>query len=453
MQVKTITVNAAGTVAERGVQGIGLSGASQAQTEDKDIFGAECRVTISQKGKDLSRQQASQKEAGVLGGQNLREERKLLHQQEQAELSKEIRDGYREELAAIDKQIAEYNKSVGRINMRTVNHDRSLMDKTIEEEVKLRTSIQNQKAAQSEENQKRAREAQQMAMQSAQYQEEVDENNRELLTILKTMEETEKAEEEAGEGADRAVDGGASDTKTSVADVIKGSAAQFVSSSMRREMGVEDGIAKLEESGRWYVDAADSMTKNVLQRTAGIRAALDDESFTDEQIAEMMQELREEMPDIYKNVKDFREFGIRVLGLGNENSYSVRDAKLEHIAADPLQGVQETKDSMMLSAVDAVIGEERQGALNQASQELADEVEELIDERNKVDKAPEEQEEEKAEEAQAEKAEDLKDKAEKAQTEEAESLEDKAEEVQIQVQTAESLREQAQKAEDRSFRI
>ena len=47
---------------------------------------------------------------------------------------------------------------------------------------------------------------------------------------------------------------------------------------------------------------------------------------------------------------------------------------------------------MMLSAADATIGEERQGVLNQASQELADEVQELIDKRNDVNRIPEEAE-------------------------------------------------------------
>ena len=48
---------------------------------------------------------------------------------------------------------------------------------------------------------------------------------------------------------------------------------------------------------------------------------------------------------------------------------------------------------MMLSAADAVIGEAVQGRLEEASQELKDQVEELIDERNDVDRIHQDKEE------------------------------------------------------------
>lgn len=257
MQIKAITVNAADTaVAGHGIQGNGALDANQAKTENSNVFGPEYKVTISREGKLLSRRQAAQEEAGTRNGQNVREERKQLHQQEQAELAKEIRDGYREELAA----------------------------------------------------------------------------------------------------------------------------------SIGREMGVQERMADLEESGRWYIDTADSITKSVLQKSAGIRAAMDDGSFSDEQIAEMMQDFRADMEGLYDEVKDFREFGIQVLG-------NVREARIEHIADNPLKGMQETKNSMMLSALDAGLGEARQGVLDKSSQELADEVKELIDERNDVDRIPQDKEE------------------------------------------------------------
>lgn len=387
MQIKAITVNAADTaVAGHGIQGNGALDANQAQTENSNVFGPEYKVTISREGKLLSRRQTAREEEGTRNGENVREERKQLHQQEQAELAKEIRDGYREELAAIEKQISDYNRSYGRIDIQKVAHDKGLMSKTIEEEEKLRTAIQSQKDIQAEENQRRAREAQQLAMQSAQYQQEVDENNRDLLTLLKTMEETEKAEEEAGEAAEKADGSGASGLDSSAGDAIKGSAAQFVAASIGREMGVQERMADLEESGRWYIDTADSIARSALQKSAGIRAAMDDGSFSDEQIAEMMQDLRADMAGIYDDVKDFREFGIQVLG-------NVREAGIEHIAANPLKGMQETKNSMMQSALDAGLGEARQGVLDKSSQELADEVKELIDERNDVDRIPQDKEE------------------------------------------------------------
>ena len=58
---------------------------------------------------------------------------------------------------------------------------------------------------------------------------------------------------------------------------------------------------------------SDSITQSVLQRISGIRAALDDESFSDEQIAEMMQNLQDGMVQNYDNVRNFRSFGLQVM--------------------------------------------------------------------------------------------------------------------------------------------
>ena len=61
MQIKSITVNAAGmTAAEQGMQG----NRNQLQPESS-MFGPECRVTISREGRSLSRQQKVQEETGA----------------------------------------------------------------------------------------------------------------------------------------------------------------------------------------------------------------------------------------------------------------------------------------------------------------------------------------------------------------------------------------------------
>ena len=79
----------------------------------------------------------------------------------------------------------------------------------------------------------------------------------------------------------------------------------------------------------------------------------------------------------------------------------IRDSKecrIEHIKYNPLQGMEETKDSMMQSAVDAAFNEATQGKLDETSQELEDAVEELVDERNDMDHVEEPKEEQKEEE-------------------------------------------------------
>lgn len=398
MQIRAITVNAAGTAAERDIQGNTPPGTNRVQAE-KNVFGAECRVTISREGKNLSRHQTAQTEKSGRNTQSVKEERKLLRQQEQTELSKEIREGYREDLNEIDKQIAAYNSSYDRFERKKVTYDAALMDKTLEEHQELLTAMQNQKQYQIEESQRLAREAQQLAMQSG-YQDEIDENNRELVTLLKTIEEAEKAEDEREDGASETEGGDSTSTsgaENSVGDVIQNSAAQFISSSVKREWSMEERLAELEASGRWFLDTADSITKNVLRESANIRAALDDGAFSDEQIEEMMKLLQDgtTKPGLadefrkrgwgtgmdlnYEDVKNFRTFGLQVLRYAQE-------AGIQHIADDPLKGMQKTKESMMLSAADAFLGEARQGSLDRTSRELADEVERLINERNDTDR-------------------------------------------------------------------
>lgn len=408
MQVRAITVNAASLAAEWNIQGNSPLGTDQAQARDSG-FGPECRVSISREGKSLSRQQAAQaeKEKDVRSAQSIREEKKLLRQQEEAQRAKEIREGYREKLNEIEKQITDYNTSYAKFDMRSVVYDADLMQKTVEKQQELKEAMRSQKQFQAEEGQRRAREAQQMAMQAAQYQEEIDENNRDLLTLLKTMEEAEKAEDERENGEVKSDGSGAgvdaSGTGNSVSDVIKGSAAQFMTSSINREQDVQERMAEIDESGRWFLNTAASITQNVLKKSAEIRATLDDESYTDEQIAEMMQNFQEGMAQNFDNVKNFRAFGLKV-------QRDMREARIQHIADDPLKGLQETKKSMNQSAIDAALGEARQSGLEKASQELADEVRELIDERNDVDGVRQDKEEEK--EAQAKEAEEQEKKAE-----------------------------------------
>ncbi len=385
MQIKAITVNAAGTMAaERGIQGNRTSGVNQDKAENGNVFGPEYKVTISREGKSLSRRQAGAEAPSV------KEERMLLRQLDEAELAKEIREGYREKLNEIDKQITDYNTSHAKINMKKVLHDAALMDETVEEQQKLRTAMDNQKVFQAEESQRRVREAQQMAEQSAQYREEIDENNRNLLTLLKTMEEAEKAGDEQENGGAKGGGSRTSETGNSAGNAIKASAAQFISSSINHERVVEEMLTGVEGSGRWFLDTADSITQNILQKTSDIRAALDDEAFSDSQMAEMMRSLQEGLALDYDNVRDFRGFGLQVMR-------DTREAKIQHVAADPLKGMQQTKRSMMLSAADAALGEARMGSLDETSQELADEVKKMIDERNDVDRSPQDREEAKEE--------------------------------------------------------
>ena len=391
MQIKAITVNSAGMMPV----GAGIQEKKNQMRSAGGMFGPECRVTISQEGRKLSGQQTARSETG--NAQSVREERMLLRQQEEADLAAEIREGYREELNEIDEQIKALNASYasweeemrGDIEFQESRLGRT-MNETVKELKSLKESLEEQKDYQTEEAQRRKREAQQMAMQqSSRCNEEIDENNRDLAALLKTIEEVKKAEE--GRENDETEGGSeASGAGDSVSEAIQDSAVRFMSSSASREKGVEEMLAHAGESGLFYFDVAEAVTQSVLQKTADIRTALDNEVLTDEQLEEMMQKFREEMELSYKDVKYSRSFGMDVLR-------TVRGAGIEHVGDDSLKGVEEAKRSMMQSSADAFFGEVRKGSLEEKSKELADEVERLIDERNDINKTPEEKKKEREE--------------------------------------------------------
>ena len=391
MQIKGLTVNATGMMPV----GAGIQEKKNQMRSAGGMFGPECRVTISQEGRKLSGQQTARSETG--NAQSVREERMLLRQQEEADLAAEIREGYREELNEIDEQIKALNASYasweeemrGDIEFQESRLGRT-MNETVKELKSLKESLEEQKDYQTEEAQRRKREAQQMAMQqSSRCNEEIDENNRDLAALLKTIEEVKKAEDgrenDETEGGSEASGGG-----DSVSEAIQDSAVRFMSSSASREKGAEEMLAHAGESGLFYFDVAEAVTQSVLQKTADIRTALDNEVLTDEQLEEMMQKFREEMELSYKDVKYSRSFGMDVLR-------TVRGAGIEHVGDDSLKGVEEAKRSMMQSSADAFFGEVRKGSLEEKTKELADEVERLIDERNDINKTPEEKKKEREE--------------------------------------------------------
>ncbi len=425
MRITAITVNAAGMAAERGIQGTRSTDTDRMQTEN--AFGAECKVTISQEGKALSslQQQAARTEKSA---QSVKVERMMRRSQEEAERDKSTKEEYRAQLDEIDKKISTLNSSYNK------KKDR---DETIGKQQEVLRAMRNLKEFQDEQSQRLEKEARQMAMQSAGYQDEIDENNRELLTLLKTMEEAEKTEEERESGGEAESGNGgsnaASGTANSTSDVIQNSAAHYIMSSAERECGVQEAITGLSDLGHYRLKLADTITQNVLDATKNIRAAMDDELYTDEQIEDMMKLLVDgtTKPGL---AEEFRKRGWKIgmqlnyadveysRGWGLQNLQDAQEVKIQHLGDNTARSAQETKNSMMLSAVDATLGEARQSGLDKASQELEKEVKKLVDERNDADNIRQDREED--EEEQEKKMEKKEEQAEmQAELSQAEEME------------------------------
>lgn len=373
MQIKPITINALNTIMTRSAQGNAARSANSA-------FMPQCRVSISNEGRKLSRQNGGQPKASAQGAAV---QKLVLRQNKEAAQNEKTMEGYREKLKDINKELDALNKSF----------NRSPDKETIEKEQELLGAMRDQKAAQEEANKQYAKEAQELAaMQSAACQEEIDGKNRELWTFLKTLEEAEKSEEER-EGADKNDESGADEAETgnSAGDEIQNSAAQFNAATIKRDLGVDNKFDELSAEGHRLIKLANTITQETLSESEYISSALEKDGLTDDAKAEA-EDFQAAMGTVYQDVERYRSNGLYLL-------QAVRDARLKRISDDPLEGFQETKNSMMMSADSAVLGEARQEPLSEASEELEDEVEKLIDERNDIDKTPEEKEqEEKAQE-------------------------------------------------------
>ncbi len=367
----------------------------QIQSAD-DLFGPGYEVSISEEGRKLLEGQTgeeAQKDAGSQGIQLDEGTRMLLRQLEEDQQAGKTRNGYYDELEELEKQIKVMNAAYGSMNRSKAYND-PLMKEVVKQQQLLQEEMQEQKDFQAEEALKRLKEAQQAAaMRTSRHQEEIDENNRDLVTLLKTVEEAKKAEEEQKDNSVEGEDSSASGTENSASDAIHNSATGLMKSSLNHERGVEELSDMVSDGGHYFLSKADGIAQNLLKKSKLLKVAVQDESFTIGQLEEAMESFRSEVKTNCEEAYIFGSFGTQVLR-------DMRDVKLQRIADNPLQSMQQIKDGMMQAAADAAMGEARQSSINETSQELADEVEELIDERNGVGRTPEEKKEGEGEEDQ-----------------------------------------------------
>ena len=363
----------------------------QIQSAD-DLFGPGYEVSISEEGRKLLEGQTgeeAQKDAGSQGIQLDEGTRMLLRQLEEDQQARKTRNGYYDELEELEKQIKVMNAAYGSMNRSKAYND-PLMKEVVKQQQLLQEEMQEQKDFQAEEALKRLKEAQQAAaMRTSRHQEEIDENNRDLVTLLKTVEEAKKAEEEQKDNSVEGEDSSASGTENSTSGAIHNSATGLMKSSLNHERGVEELSDMVSDGGHYFLSKADGIAQNLLKKSKLLKVAVQDESFTIGQLEEAMESFRSEVKTNCEEAYIFGSFGTQVLR-------DMRDVKLQRIADNPLQSMQQIKDGMMQAASDAALGEARQSGIDKTSEKLAEEVQRLIDERNGVDRTPQDEAEETA---------------------------------------------------------
>lgn len=386
---------------------------SQSAQVSGSVFGAQCRVTISKEGRRLSEQSNKQT---ARSADSLKAEKTMMRQQEKSEQldkeSDELKDKYAELLKKIKKTV----KSVNNSNMSKQD------EKTIQEKEQLFREIGDQKQKQLEANQNQANYAQEMAMQSSKAQDEIDENNRDLFIMLKSIEESEKAEEEQENGGKTEENGSnGAETENSVGDAIQNSATRFTASSIKRELDVLGSLQALSKEGHDYISRANEIEENAFDEAERIKTLWENENYTDAEKKDailhygaklvgaysspisdkpdpnVIKDLEILVGDNYTNAEKeeaLSRYRGRMSEDGDLGIYRNRgvqmikdsqEGKLLHISNNPLLGMEETKDGMIQSAVDAAFNQATQGKLDETSKELEDAVKELIDKRNDID--------------------------------------------------------------------
>ncbi|MCM1044135.1 MAG: hypothetical protein NC417_01365 [Candidatus Gastranaerophilales bacterium] len=425
MKIRAITMNAANMAVQQNTQ----RNQYQAQSAGS-MFSPRYKVSISKEGRDLIRQQSSHAGENAQSAQSISTQRKLFRQQDQDELQEDIRQGYHAELRDIEEEIKEANRAA----LNSDNLDQRTQD--------LINVMNSQRDRQAEETERRLKEAREWAMQAAGYQEGIEENNRDLVMLLRTMEEAEKAEEERENGKARVEnDDSAPDFGMPINKFIKGSATQFVTSSLKRESLVMDGYANEKQAGHRFIRMADQITQNVIAGAERVKDSFDEENYTDEEIAKEMSAYRRGIGKSDKDVEDIRKEGQLIL-------HDATIEKLVHIKNNPLGGLLAAKQSMMLTAADSTVNQTVNNHLVEGSGEIAEEAQKLLHERHSLDRIRQSREEQKEdqEEVKEEKAKEEQVKEEEAKEKEVseEVKEEKAEEKEVKQEREKRLSENIQ---------
>jgi hypothetical protein len=352
---------------------------NRTQSKNSNTTDTGYNITISRKGKDLSKQQTTQ------SVQTTRKEQMLLNQQEKEEQAKKVQNSYRDKLTEINKQLKDLNNSYSR------KQDLTMTEK---EKWEIIDEMQEQKEFQEEESQRLTKEAQKMALQYSKCDEKVDENKRDLVALLKIIEESHKDDDEenrTGKSDSSSDDESLQGETKSVGDSIQNVANEYAAQSMRGELGVTDKLTNLADNGKELINKASSMIKSTYDEIENISKALDDDSFTEEEKANMITKFQEEFAPSYKDMKDYRAWGL-------QNLQDARDLKIQHISDNSLNNMEKTQEDLMKFANASTLGQARYETLDKTSQDLDDEIDKLIDKQKDIDTTKEDEEDKEIEE-------------------------------------------------------
>ncbi len=351
-----------------------MRGKVQQTAKAQDVFGAQCKVTISREGRKMS-EEAKTGTKGVAAGVA---ERRLLRAQEHRENGQKEHTSMLEEISSLMSDIQ--------------NSYQSGADKetTAKKQEALQRLI-DLKARQEEENKQCAEYASGSAAAASKGQEEIDQKNADLYMMLKSFEEQDEDEESAGEStADNAQATDEDQKLGSVGELFDHAASQLGVSAAKREMQATAAIDELMNDGYDRIAKADGMVREVQEEIGLAVEAAGKEHLSEEERRELvsghLESARGMMKSNYSEIMRLRRTGI-------QETKDARELELEHIQLNPLEGVDRVKQSILDSGVDAALNEVSQGTIEKASEEIEQRVQDLLDKRNDITSDADESEE------------------------------------------------------------
>ena len=375
--------------------------ANAAKTNNGNMFGAQCRVTISREGRRLSGQMTAAAQKGFTAASA---ERLLLRQQKQDEMSKN-------EQADTLSEISGLMSSIKR------SYDAGEDKETIANKQEALNRLLALKEQQERENEQRAEDAAGSAAGASKEQEEIDKRNADLYLLLKTLEEKDEEEsaEEAGAKRDTA---DTEDNQGSAQDRFQESASMLGASAAKRELEAKGMIDGMFDSGYARLAKADAMMHEIQAELELAAESLNKENLSEDErdqlMSEHIQRANNMMMSNYGEMMDLRR-------KGHQEIQDAKELEQRHIEVNPLDGVDKAKQTILDAGAAAALHEVSQGTLDKASEELERKVQEEIDKRNDVGSVSDEDEDEEQE-----KAEEI------AEEKEAEKLEEELQQEEIQ---------------------
>lgn len=291
------------------------------------------------------------------------------------------------------------------------------------------TEMQKLEEMQKSEISKLQREAQKAAEQASMQQEEINKKSSELIMMIESFKDRdEEAEAKAAEGeADKAED------TESTGSLMEG---EFGAMAAKGEMGMLDTMNRMDASSTFRIEASDHSIKAVEAERINIYRANDAENFTIKEKIEAMSYYvatlannndvkksfmerieketdpdakkklqakmeyfeQMEMKNGYRDLKEDREFAL-------QERINARDLRIAHLGNLHLtMAEQQKKELQSLFDEDDIMRTQGQSGITSRTEEIAERLQDKLDERDHVDEdmTPEEEIREKEEQKEAE---------------------------------------------------